>query len=247
MDPQRFFYMKDIQSQIDHRRINIQKVGVKTISYPITLQDKDQVNQHTIASVNMYVNLPHHFKGTHMSRFVEILNDFHGKIDLKNFQLILEKMKEKLDAEAAHLEIEFPFFIQRKHINGDLDTRCYSCLMHGSLESSADLRLEIHIPLHCKPSRISQPDDKIADIDQGDVKIAVKFNHFIWIEDLIMLVEQSIENKNTVSDGWCDIASLETINSKISESIENEPAIKWHAITTEKRTNSYTTFATTEF
>lgn len=247
MSPKRLFSMKDIQNQVDHRRINIQKVGVKTISYPIILQDKAQINQHTIASINMYVNLPHHFKGTHMSRFVEILNDFHGRIDLKNFQIILEKMKEKLDAEAAHLEIEFPFFIQRKQVNGELDTRCYSCLMHGSLEKYADLRLEISIPLHCKYPSGAQPYDKIADIDQGNVKIAVNFNHFIWIEDLIVLVEQSIEDNDTINNVSCNIASLETINSQISDRIAKEPAIKWHAITTEKRTNSYTTFATTEF
>lgn len=239
--------MKDIQSQVDHRRINIQKVGVKTISYPITLQDKAQVNQHTIASINMYVNLPHHFKGTHMSRFVEILNDFHGKIDLKNFQIILEKMKEKLDAEAAHLEMEFPFFIQRKQQNGDLDTRCYNCVMHGSLEDSADFKLDISIPLHCKYLANSQIKDQVSDIDQGNVKIAVKFNHFIWIEDLIMLVEQSIDDNVIANDANCDIASLEMLNSQISDRFEHEPAIKWHAITTEKRTNNYTTFATTEF
>lgn len=240
-------FMKDIQNQLDHRRINIKKVGVKTISYPITLQDKAQVNQHTIATLNMYVNLPHQFKGTHMSRFVEILNDFHGKIDLKNFQLILEKMKDKLDAEAAHIKMKFPFFIQRKQTNGDLDTRCYHCVMHGSLERSTGLKLEISIPLQCKYSSKSQINKKTAGIDQGYVKIAVKFNHFIWIEDLIMLVEQSIDDNITVNDTSCDIASLEIINSQLSERLEKESAIKWHSIITEKRTNSYTTFATTEF
>ena len=105
--------MKDIQNQVDHRRINIKKVGVKTITYPITVLDKAQSSQRTIATINMYVNLPHHFKGTHMSRFIEILNRFHGKIDMKRFSSILEEMKLRLDAEAAHLEMTFPFFLQR--------------------------------------------------------------------------------------------------------------------------------------
>ena len=103
--------MKDIQSQEDHRRINIKKVGVKTISYPVTVLDKARSRQHTIATVNMYVNLPHHFKGTHMSRFVEILNRFHGAIDIGKFHNILEEMKEKLEAEAAHIEMSFAYFL----------------------------------------------------------------------------------------------------------------------------------------
>jgi len=88
--------MKDIQSLRDHRRINIRKVGVKTISYPITVLDREKRIQQTVATVNMYVNLPHRFKGTHMSRFVEILNQFHGRCNLRDFHRILQEMKERL-------------------------------------------------------------------------------------------------------------------------------------------------------
>jgi GTP cyclohydrolase IB len=95
--------MKDIQGQRDYRRINIKKVGVKNISYPVTVLDKARKTQKTVATVNMYVNLPHQFKGTHMSRFVEILNRFHGEINLESFHRILEEMKIKLQAEAAHM------------------------------------------------------------------------------------------------------------------------------------------------
>ena len=91
--------MKDIQSQLDSRRINIKKVGVKTVSYPITVRDKAQKTQNTIATANMYVNLPHKFKGTHMSRFVEILNEFYGEINIESFHIILDKMKDRLEAE----------------------------------------------------------------------------------------------------------------------------------------------------
>ena len=84
--------MKDIQNQSDDRRIDIKKVGVKTITYPVTVLDKAQASQKTVATINMYVNLPHQFKGTHMSRFIEILNHYHGKIDIRQFHLILEEM-----------------------------------------------------------------------------------------------------------------------------------------------------------
>ena len=105
--------MKDIQSSADSRRIDIRKVGVKTITYPITLLDKANRTQSTVAKVNMYVNLPHQFKGTHMSRFVEILNQFHGDFKLKTYRLILEEMKLRLDAETAHLEMDFPIFSRK--------------------------------------------------------------------------------------------------------------------------------------
>lgn len=111
--------MKDIQSQPDYRRISIKKVGVKDISYPVTVLDRANKVQKTVARVNMYVNLPHQFKGTHMSRFVEILNDFHGEIKLKSFHRILEEMKDKLQAEAAHIEIEFPYFLKKSGVPGE--------------------------------------------------------------------------------------------------------------------------------
>ncbi|MCK5232803.1 MAG: GTP cyclohydrolase I FolE2, partial [Desulfobulbaceae bacterium] len=109
-----YFLMKDIQNQPDDRRINIKKVGVKSISYPISVLDKENKIQRTVATVNMYVNLPHLFKGTHMSRFIEILNRFHGDINLRSFRFILEEMKTKLKAESAHIEIEFPYFLKKK-------------------------------------------------------------------------------------------------------------------------------------
>ena len=103
--------MKDIQSSADFRRIDIRKVGVKTLTYPIMVLDKANRTQSTVARINMYVNLPHQFKGTHMSRFVEILNQFHGAFNLKTFRLILEEMKRRLDAQAAHLQMDFPYFL----------------------------------------------------------------------------------------------------------------------------------------
>ncbi len=106
--------MNDIQNQKDHRKIEINKVGVKNIRYPITVLDKAKGVQHTVASVNMYVDLPHQFKGTHMSRFVEILNKFKGEISIKSFSNILLEMKRKLKAKSAHLEVEFPYFIEKE-------------------------------------------------------------------------------------------------------------------------------------
>ena len=105
--------MIDVQSRKDSRKINIKKVGVKGIQYPIIVLDRANGIQHVNATINMYVNLPHQFKGTHMSRFIEILNEFRGQININTFQILL-KMREKLDAKSAHMEIEFPYFIEKR-------------------------------------------------------------------------------------------------------------------------------------
>jgi GTP cyclohydrolase I len=95
--------MQDVQNQRDHRNISIDKVGVKEIRYPITVLDKATRTQQTVAMINMYVNLPKDFKGTHMSRLVEILNEHDRTISIKNFSDILSTMKERLNAESAHI------------------------------------------------------------------------------------------------------------------------------------------------
>jgi GTP cyclohydrolase I len=87
--------MIDVQSLTDYRNINVDKVGVKDIRYPITVMDKNCGVQNTVASINMYVNLPREFKGTHMSRFIEILNEFHGRLDIREFSMVLEAMKDR--------------------------------------------------------------------------------------------------------------------------------------------------------
>lgn len=105
--------MIDIQNQKDDRNIDIQKVGVKGIKYPIVVLDRANGTQHVNATINIYVALPHRFKGTHMSRFVEILNEFRGQINIKTFHKILQEVKDKLHAESAHMEIEFPYFVEK--------------------------------------------------------------------------------------------------------------------------------------
>jgi|GEM_PF-5877100 len=87
--------MVDVQNLADERNINIKKVGVKGIKYPILVLDRANGVQHVNATINMYVNLPHHFKGTHMSRFIEILNEYRGKINIKTFKTIPGKSKRK--------------------------------------------------------------------------------------------------------------------------------------------------------
>ena len=106
--------IEDVQSTEDKRKIAINKVGIKDIKHPIKIKDKSGYEQHTVANFNMYVDLPHNFKGTHMSRFVEILNQYKHEITVQNFKDILIEMTQKLEAKTGHLEMSFPFFINKK-------------------------------------------------------------------------------------------------------------------------------------
>jgi len=106
--------MQDVQNQPDFRKIAIDQVGIKNLRYPITVRDRRDGYQHTVATVNMYVNLPHKNRGTHMSRFVEMLHLMRPEVSLKKFSVILQQMKTHLNAAAAHVEMTFPFFMEKK-------------------------------------------------------------------------------------------------------------------------------------
>ncbi len=250
--------MKDIQNQRDYRRINIKKVGVKNISYPITVLDKARRVQKTVATVNMYVNLPHSFKGTHMSRFIEILNRFHGNIDLESFQHILEEMKDKLEAQAAHIEIDFPYFLnnKRQHYNA-IGIGEYHCKMHGSLDEEYDLSLEIRVPI--SPPIPSQSDAALPRSlgHWGCAKICLRFRHFIWMEDLIQMVEEviginrksgKIPTANKAENAALEInLSVEEITRALGDALMKHPDIRWFSIRVENLSEGYSMFSTLEW
>ena len=238
--------MKDIQNQSDHRKIDIKKVGVKTITYPVTVLDKAQSSQKTIATINMYVNLPHQFKGTHMSRFIEILNRFHGKIDLMNFSAILEEMKNKLDAQAAHMEIAFPFFLQRTDEADILKVSKYECAMHCLLEKEDDLRLDIVVPI-AHPFKESEAEIPGAAIGVwGKVFISVRFSRFMWLEDLIDIVESTIRSTGSANlDKPFTEKPVESLLEKLETRFKQLAELKWYSITVENISQGYALFATT--
>lgn len=243
--------MKDIQSQPDHRRINIKKVGVKNISYPVALPDKADALQRTVATVNMYVNLPHRFKGTHMSRFVEILNRFHGNINLKSFHDILLEMKAKLQAEAAHMEIEFPYFLRTRQSPVDGLATEYACKMHGSLDQSDDLVMEVRVPI--SPPSATQLNDGLprSPGQWGYADVSLRFRHFIWVEDLITIIEEVVgqEYRSQADPARCreKLLTVEELTRQLGKKLASNPAIRWFSVTVENFARGYSIFATLEW
>lgn len=249
--------MKDIQSQRDHRRINIQKVGVKDITYPIMVLDKAKRLQRTVANFNMYVNLPHRFKGTHMSRFIEILNQFHGEFDIKNLRLILEEMKSRLEAQAAHLEIEFPYFVKQKNLHSNAIGICeYKCKMHGVLDKNYQLVLQIEVPI-APPLHIQNGGGLPRSPGHwGNAVISIQYRNFIWIEDVIQLVEDVIgqsrltENASKLEEfpptdhlSNESLLSVEKIAKALGRKLSANGDISSFTVTVENLSEGYKTFA----
>jgi len=244
--------MKDIQSQRDHRRSDIQKVGVKNISYPITLLDKEKKQQHTVATVNMYVNLPHHFKGTHMSRFIEILNRFHGRIDLASFRQILTEMKIRLQAAASHMELDFPYFLRKKGGTASAAIHEYRCKMHGSLHEEEDLTLEVRVPIW--PPLPTQGRDVLPKSlgRWGVAEICLRFRHFMWIEDLIQAVEEitahDLRWPAAPGAGAESAQSVEQTTKAIGDKLASlGDNISWFTVTVKNFSEGFTTFASLEW
>ena len=106
--------IEDVQRTEDKRHLDIDQVGIRSIKHPVIVKDKQGGVQHTIANFNMYVHLPHKFKGTHMSRFVEILNENKDPISVDSFEDISKQMISRLEARSCDLEMTFPYFINKE-------------------------------------------------------------------------------------------------------------------------------------
>jgi GTP cyclohydrolase I len=193
--------IKDIQRQLDYRQIDINKVGIKGIKYPIQVLDRTYGVQHTIGDFNMYVSLPHHFKGTHMSRFVEVLNRYHNKIGINIFPAILREIREHLEAKAAHLEISFAYFIDKEApVTRARSKMVYDCAFIGSLKGDdLDFRVQVRVPVTslCPCSKAISDDG--AHNQRSIVTVTFSFAKFVWLEEMIQLVEETAS---------CDIYSL---------------------------------------
>ncbi len=185
--------MKDVQGSEDLRNIAIDKVGVKGIKYPITVQDKHKVSQHTVARVNMYVELPHQFKGTHMSRFIEVLNEYKGNIELSAVSEMLDKIRHKLDAKKAHIEFLFPYFIEKQApVSGAKGFIDYNCKFVAEIDNDKkDFVLNVNVPVTTLCPCSKEISSRGAHNQRSFVSISLRMNKFMWIEDIIKIAESS--------------------------------------------------------
>jgi GTP cyclohydrolase I len=183
--------LRDIQSEPDLRNIPINKVGVKDISYPVVVLDKSEGEQHTVARVNMFVDLPHDFRGTHMSRFIEILNRYRRGISTLNIRAILAEMKKQLEARRAHFEIEFPYFItKRAPVSGEEAKMEYTCRLSGD-SNYDEYVLEVRVPVLSLCPCSKEISECGAHNQRSFITIKIRAREKIWIEDIVKIAETS--------------------------------------------------------
>ena len=182
----------DIQSTKDTRHIAIDKVGIKDIKHPVVVKDRSGREQHTVANFNMYVNLPDHYKGTHMSRFVEILNNHEYEITVKSFKRMIEEMTELLNAESGNVEMTFPYFINKAApVSGVKSLMDYVVSFIGKIkDGKPEVLVKVEVPVTSLCPCSKNISDYGAHNQRSCITACVKMNDFIWIEELIEVIEK---------------------------------------------------------
>ena len=182
----------DVQSSEDTRHLAINKVGIKSLRHPVRVMDKNGGVQHTIATFNMYVGLPHQFKGTHMSRFVEILNSHDYEISVESFEPMLREMVKKLEAETGHIEMTFPYFIDKAApVSGVRSLMDYEVTFFGDIKAGGiyEFNMKVVVPVTSLCPCSKKISERGAHNQRSHVTVTARTREHLWIEELIRLVE----------------------------------------------------------
>jgi GTP cyclohydrolase I len=182
----------DVQATADTRKLAIDRVGIKAIRHPMRIQERSGNVQHTIANFNMYVGLPHHFKGTHMSRFVEILNAHEREITVETFQVMLREMVEKLEAEEGRIEMSFPYFVDKAApVSGVRSLMDYEVSFIGEIRDKAQsFTMKVLVPVTSLCPCSKKISEYGAHNQRSHVTVSAKLNEFVWIEEIVDIVEK---------------------------------------------------------
>ncbi len=187
----------DVQATPDTRQIAIDRVGIKAIRHPVKIAERAGGIQHTIAHFNMYVGLPHHFKGTHMSRFVEILNAHEREISPDTFRAMLREMVKKLEAESGHIEMTFPYFVNKKApVSGVQSLMDYEVTFVGEILGGREtFTLKVVVPVTSLCPCSKKISERGAHNQRSHVTVAARISSFVWIEELIDEVERQASSE----------------------------------------------------
>ncbi len=240
--------LPDIQSQSDDRNIPLDRVGVKGLRWPVTVLDRARGTQSTVATVNLSVNLPHNFRGTHMSRFVEVLADYRGELHWADrMGDILRRIRENLDAEEAHMEVEFDYFIEKKApVSGLSGFMSYTCRFLASWRNGEDFVLSVAVPVItlCPCSR--EISDHGAHNQRCTVTVQVRFREMVWIEDIVELVEESSsgglypilkrpDEKHVTEYAYAHPMFVEDVVREVAVKLDRLDAVTWYAVDAESQ------------
>lgn len=225
--------LPDIQKTPDERNIYIDKVGVRGVKFPIMVLDRSQERQHTIGDFTLTVDLPSHFKGTHMSRFLECLNDHGREISVHNLPKLLTNLREKLTAEKAHVAVRFPFFVEKKApVTGKSGMMAFDCGFDAEINGKFVASLYLRVPTATLCPCSKEISEYGAHNQRGWVTVKVKANDHVWLEEVIDMIESSASCAlfpvlKRPDEKWVTEHAYE--NPRFVEDLVREVALKFNA------------------
>ena len=237
--------MPDVQSLTDRRQIAIDKVGVKDVTYPITLKTPDGGCQSTVASINMYVSLPHDQKGTHMSRFLEVLNENSKGITPERIPEITRDIRRRLNAADAHLELKFTYFIRKTApVTGACGLMDYQVTFACHSNSHDDFVMGITVPATSLCPCSKEISRFGAHNQRCHIKACVRFDGVLWIEDLVTMLEEAAssevyavlkrpDEKYVTEAAFENPKFVEDIVRDLALTLEKDDRIRWYSINSE--------------
>ncbi|MGQ9708773.1 MAG: GTP cyclohydrolase FolE2 [bacterium] len=237
--------MEDIRKRPVEPAVPIDKVGVKGLRYPVVLLDKAHNRQHTIASISMFVDLPKEQRGTFMGRFIEILNRYHREIDVHKLGTILKEMREKLGANSAHLEMEFPYFVEKQApVSGARSQMDYRCWIKASLKEKFRLQLGVAVPVTTLCPCSKEMSGKGGHNQRAEIRAVVEYKGFLWLEDLINILEECgssevysllerEDERHLTAQAFDNPALVEDVVRKVAQRLDTDPQITGYEVEVE--------------
>jgi GTP cyclohydrolase IB len=242
--------LEDIQSIRDHREIAIERVGVSDLQYPIAVLDKTDETQQTIATLTLSVGLPHDAKGTHMSRFIEVLEQHRGELTVRTIPDVLEEVRTRLEAESAHIEVRFPYFLERRAPVSDASALMdYQCTFTGEIiNGTCDFVLGVNVPVTslCPCSKAissygAHNQRGYLNIQTRSIRSDSGEPEIIWIEELIDVAEASAsapvyallkreDERHVTMQAYDNPVFVEDMVRNVAVKLREDPRIAWFRV-----------------
>ena len=240
--------LHDKQSERDHRELRIDKVGVRGLRFPIQVRDKAHAVQNTVATIGMFVDLPKEFKGTHMSRFLEVLNAHGNVIHVENIPDILRAMQDKFQAATSHLEIEFPYFMVKqapatgKESVMDYLARFDAAACHHEIQFLLTVKANVTTLCPCSKAIAAYG----AHNQRGEVTVQIRSRRAVWIEDVIAIIESSAsselfallkrqDEKVVTERAYDNPVFVEDLVRNVALKLKAHPDVTWYRVEAENQ------------
>ena len=235
--------LKDVQKEKDCRNVVIDRVGVRNVSYPIVVMDRNSGTQHTVASVSMSVLLPHEYRGTHMSRFIETLEEYKGKVGPATLESLTEHLRSKLDATEAEIKFKFPYFVRKNApVSGIPSYMSYEASLHGIYKENVfDMvtGVTVHVQTLCPCSKEISAFG--AHNQRTRVRLKVRMSELVWFEEMIQMVERSSstplytllkreDEKHVTEQAYANPHFVEDVVRDLAVELNRDVRITWYDI-----------------